>query len=307
MLLLISQVLERAGRTDEAVEILRTEMASGRRHPVNFPEYYAKLVARRGLVEELGALAVNEHYSAFDVYAKALEDTGRAPEAEALLRQEIEAHDHPKDRVALMHLLVRQGRIDEAVETGRPTYDYYDCWNLLHWALELLVDDGRPGQALELLEGLTGAYAEGHPDQILHLRLWLLGEAGRCTEGISEATALNEREPGEWDTALAQLLERDGQLEEAFALLRSSTHCSADLDLADMLVRQGRPAEALASIPTIAEERAAAEQREREASERRKQGDPWAEVGEFTHEPRSKTDRQMDHLRRRVVGRPSHR
>ncbi|GAA2270102.1 MULTISPECIES: hypothetical protein [Kitasatospora] len=139
--------------------------------------------------------------------------------------------------------------------------------------------------ALELLEGLTGAYAEGHPDDVLHLRLWLLGEVGRCAEGISEATALNEREPGEWDTALARLLELDGRLEEALALLRSSTHYLADLDLADMLIRHGRPAEALASIPTIAEERAAAERREREVAELRKQDDPWAGVGEFTQEP----------------------
>lgn len=159
VLLVTAQVLERAGRADEAVDVLRTEMASGRRHPLNFPEYYAKLLARQGLIEELGALAAGEHYAAFDVYAKALEDAGRAPEAEALLRERIGAHDHPKDRVALIHLLVRQGRIDEAVETGRPTYGYYDCWNLLHWALELLVDDGRPGRALELLEEFADAYA----------------------------------------------------------------------------------------------------------------------------------------------------
>ncbi|MER7585034.1 hypothetical protein [Kitasatospora sp. NPDC097691] len=285
VLLLMSRVLERAGRTDEAVEVLRAEMASGRRHPVNFPEYYAQLLARLGLIEELEALAATEHRSAFDVYAKALEDAGRACEAESLLREGIETHDHPKDRVALMHLLVRQGRIDEAVETGRPTFDYYDGGNLLHWALELLVDDGRPGRALELLEGLTGAYVEGHPDQVLRLRLWLLGEAGRCTEGISQATALNEREPGKWDTALARLLELDGRLEAALALLRSSTQYSAYLDLAHMLIRHGRPAEAIASIPAIAEKRAAAERREREAAERRRQNDPWAVAGEFSPEP----------------------
>lgn len=285
VLLVIAQVLERAGRADEAVDVLRAEMASGRRHPLNFPEYYAKLLARQGLIEELGSLAAGEHYAAFDVYAKALEDAGRAPEAEALLRERIGAHDHPKDRVALIHLLVRQGRIDEAVETGRPTYGYYDCWNLLHWALELLVDDGRPGRALELLEEFAGVYAEGHPDGVLHLRLWLLGEAGRCPESIAQAIALNEEEPGEWDTALARLLERDGQLEAALALLRSSTHHLADLDLADMLIQHGRPAEALAATLTIAEGRAAAERRERERAQWQKQDDPWGGVGEFAQEP----------------------
>ncbi|MFI6986432.1 tetratricopeptide repeat protein [Embleya sp. NPDC050154] len=285
VLLLISRVLERAGRADEAVEVLRAERASDRRHPVNFPEYYAELLARQGLIEELGALAAEDHRSALDVYAKALEDAGRASEAETVLREGIEAHDHPKDRAALMRLLVRRGRVDEAIETGRPTYEYYDCWNFLHWALELLVDDGRPDRALELLDGLTDAYVEEHPDRVRHLRLWLLGEAGRCAEGISEATALNKREPGRWDTALARLLERDGRLEEALALLRSSTHYLVHHDLPDMLIRHDRPAEALDSIPTIAEARATVEQREREAAEWRKQDDPWSAEGEFTLEP----------------------
>ncbi|MFD7450111.1 hypothetical protein [Kitasatospora sp. NPDC059827] len=285
VLLLTSRVLERAGRTDEAVEVLRTEIASGRRHPVNFPEYYAELLARQGLTEELAALAVSERYSAFDVYAKALEDAGRAGEAETLLREAIEAHDHPNDRAALMRLLVGQGRVDEAVETGRPTYDYYDCGNLLHWALELLVDDGRPDRALELLEGLTGAYAEGHPESILQLRFWLLGEAGRCAEGLAEATALNEREPGEWDTVVARLLERDGRPEEALALLRASTRHGVDFDLTETLIRLGRPEEALAAVPTIAEARAAAERRERELTEQGEQDDPWAGVGATAQAP----------------------
>ncbi|MGW4809385.1 hypothetical protein, partial [Kitasatospora sp. NPDC004272] len=258
VLLLISRVLERAGRADRAVELLRAETASGRRHPVGFPEHYARLLARQGLVEELGALAAADHYPAFEVYARALEDAGRADEAEALLRAEVEAHDHPMDRTALMHLLVRRGRTDEAVEVGRPTYAYDDCWNLLPWALELLVDDGRPDRALELLGTLTGAYVAEHPDQVGRLRLRLLGAAGRCPEGIAEATALNRRQPGAWDTALAGLLERDGRPEEALALLRSSTHPSARRDLADLLLRLGRPAEALAAVPTVAEQRAAA-------------------------------------------------
>ncbi|MFB7675127.1 hypothetical protein ACFC26_27325 [Kitasatospora purpeofusca] len=285
VLLLISQVLERAGRAQEAVEVMRTETASGRRHPLNFPEHHAQLLARQGLIEELRALAEAEHRAAFAVYAKALEDTGRAPEAEALLREAIEAHDAPNDRAALMRLLVRQARIDEAVEAGRPTYDYYDCWNLLHWALELLVGDGRPGRALELLDGLTGAWAEGHPDQVLDLRLWLLGEAGRCEQAIAQATALNEKEPGEWDLRLARLLERDGRLEEALALLRTSTQRSALYDLVDMLLEHGRPAEALASVPTIAETRAAHEQREREAAARRPQDDPCAVPDGYASQP----------------------
>ncbi|MFK0195869.1 tetratricopeptide repeat protein [Kitasatospora sp. NPDC090308] len=287
VLLLISRVLERVGRTDEAVEVLRAARASGRRCPGNFPEEYAELLARQGLIDELAALAAEDPRSALDVYAKALEDTGRVNEAEAVLRDGIEAHDHPKDRAALMRLLVRQGRVDEAVETGRPTYEYYDCWNFLQWALELLVDDGRPGRALELLEERTDEYVREHPDHVRDLRIWLLGEAGRYKEGIAEATALNEREPGMWDPALARLLERDGRPEEALALLRSSTHYLVRHDLPEMLIRHGRPAEAFDAIPTIAESRAVAErrEREREVADPREQDDPWAATDGFSVEP----------------------
>ncbi|MEU4120591.1 hypothetical protein AB0F71_39680 [Kitasatospora sp. NPDC028055] len=123
------------------------------------------------------------------------------------------------------------------------------------------------------MEGLTGAYAEGHPESILRLRFWLLGEAGRCAEGLAEAAALNEQEPGEWDTVVARLLERDGRPEEALALLRASTHHRVDFDLTEMLIRLGRPEEALGAVPTITEARAAAERRERELAEQGEQGE----------------------------------
>ncbi|MFF0298588.1 hypothetical protein ACFYST_33800 [Kitasatospora sp. NPDC004614] len=56
-----------------------------------------------------------------------------------------------------------------------------------------------------------------------------------------------------------------------------------------MLIRHGRPAEALDAIPTIAERRAAAErrerEREREAAERREPDDPWTTTDGFSVEP----------------------
>ncbi|MFD8598294.1 tetratricopeptide repeat protein [Kitasatospora sp. NPDC059646] len=285
-----ARVLERAGRGGEAVDLMRAELGRNRQLPLNFPEHYANLLARQGRIEELAELAAREPH-VVPRYTQALEETGRAPEAEALLRGRIAAHDGANDRVALMHLLARQGRIDEAVETGRPTYDYYDCWNQIHWALELLAADGRPGQALALLESLTGAWAEGHPDTVRHLRLWLLGEDGRCADGIAEATALGAQEPDEWDTALAALLERDGRPDAAAALLRSSAHRRAPFELADLLARHGRPAEALAAVPSIAEERASTARREREqerareAAERRQQVGPGEGEDGISAEP----------------------
>lgn len=83
----------------------------------------------------------------------------------------------------------------------------------------------------------------------------------------------------------ARLLERDGRLEEALVLLRSSTHYLVHHDLPEMLIRHGRPAEAFDAIPTIAESRAVAERREREAAQRQEQDDPWAATGGFGVEP----------------------
>ncbi|MER7585444.1 hypothetical protein [Kitasatospora sp. NPDC097691] len=68
-------------------------------------------------------------------------------------------------------------------------------------------------------------------------------------------------------------------------MLRSSAHYSAGLDLADLLIRQGRPAEALACVPTVAEQRAGAERREREAAQPPKRDDPRAGAGDFAQEP----------------------
>ncbi|KOV38374.1 hypothetical protein ADK60_02330 [Streptomyces sp. XY431] len=130
-----------------------------------------------------------------------------------------------------MGLLARQGRIDEAVED-------HDNGHVVHWILELLVTDGRPGRALEVLDNLTGGWVDGHPEDVQHLRLWLLGQAGRHQEGIALATALPRDEPGLWDSSLADLLEADGRAEEAIAVLCSSPHRNAAESLAGILVRR---------------------------------------------------------------------
>ncbi|MFF3000086.1 hypothetical protein ACFVTC_36895 [Streptomyces sp. NPDC057950] len=51
------------------------------------------------------------------------------------------------------------------------------------------------------------------------------------------------------------------------------------------LIQHGRPAEALAALPMIAEGRAAAERRERERAQWQEQDDPWGGMGEFAQEP----------------------
>ncbi|MFF2548037.1 hypothetical protein ACFVUY_36495 [Kitasatospora sp. NPDC058063] len=180
-----------------------------------------------------------------------LEDVGQLQEAEAVLRESIATHDHPAHRAGLMNLLKRQNRLDEAVEVGRPTYDYYDCGNLVHSAVQMLDEDGRPGRAAELLEEYSAECVQEHRWWILPTRWALMGKSGRCREAIAEIMALPGEEREEWVTVLAFMLELDGRVDEAVELLRSTGTASAMEELADLLVRQGRPAEALAVAPTL--------------------------------------------------------
>ncbi|WP_224281472.1 hypothetical protein [Streptomyces sp. LS1784] len=156
-----------------------------------------------------------------------------------------------------MMFLARRGRLDEAVGVGRSTYGYHGRGNLLHEAVDLLIRDGRPERALELLDGLGTAYVDAHSAHVRHTRLRLLAKAGRYAEGVAEAKALSVQEPGQWDTMLAWLLDRDGRTDEALDLLRSSTEYEAHRTVAEILSRHGRYAEAIAAIPTVSAQREA--------------------------------------------------
>ncbi|MBD0675255.1 hypothetical protein BU198_32295 [Streptomyces sp. CBMA156] len=249
---LYARVLERMDRVDEAIRTLGADVpvVPGTAAP------YAELLARQGRIDQLRELATGEYKGvALRHFVSELEELGRTEEAEAVLRAAVEP-DSGRHRRLLMRLLARQGRIDEAVEAGRPAYQHDDDVGLLYEATDLLVRDGRPEQALELLDGLGNAYFDDHPDELSHQRLYLLGEAGRHDEGIAEAKALNEREPDAWDASLARLLEQAGRVDEAVGLLRSSAGHRAYQDLADLLIRQGRFAEAIAALPPVSAERA---------------------------------------------------
>lgn len=257
-----ARVLERAGRADEAIRGLGSCVAVGWYHTLNLYEAYAELLARHGRFDELRALVAGPRGGpAVGAFAGALEGLGRAAEAEAVLRERIDAHDHSGDRGLLMALLARQGRVDEAIEVGRPTFRYFDCGNHLQWALALLDELRR-----------ADAYDDDHPILDPARRIRLLGAAGRYADAVAGVTAMDEREPGEWDVLLAQLLEGDGRPEEAVALLRSSPYRFVPGPLARLLLRQGRPAEAVAALPTVTEERAAAERKEQEIERRRGPG-----------------------------------
>ncbi|MCX5345086.1 tetratricopeptide repeat protein [Streptomyces atratus] len=268
-----AQVLERAGRADEAIKNLATDVAERRYFVQNTIGFYAGLLARQGRVEALRELATGDHATvALEQYVKVLDDAGREEEAETVLREIIDATDHSGHRSTLVRLLARKGRIDEAVEVGRPTFEYYDCGNHLDWAIDLLVEDGRPEQALALLDECSSEYVKEHPHSVRSSRLTLLANLGRYQEAITEAAAVPPEEYNR-DVMLASLLEETGRVDEALAVLRTSAAPDGHRALTEFLIRQGRPTEAIASLPSISAQHEAWEARRRTEPE----ADPWAD------------------------------
>ncbi|MFE2760425.1 tetratricopeptide repeat protein [Streptomyces halstedii] len=162
-------------------------------------------------------------------YARALEDDGQVGEAEAVLRRFIAAAEYPdRFRWPLIELLGRQGRLEEAIEVGRPTFDYLDAC-LFESVIHLLHENGRLDDALALLDERSAEFVEEHPSWFHSNRIWLLGEADRH--------------------------------EEALALLRTDTEVQPS-EVAELLIRHGRAAEAIAGMPSLAEQHAASRRRD---------------------------------------------
>ncbi|MFI9345760.1 hypothetical protein ACIG0D_31550 [Streptomyces sp. NPDC052773] len=256
-----AQVLERAGRVDEAVRILGADVAAGHFVVGNTLIAYAELLRRHGRLEELRVLGAGEHAGeTLAYYARALEDDGQAGEAEAVLRRFIAAGEYPdRFRWPLIELLGRQGRIEEAVEVGRPTFDYHDAC-LFEGVIHLLHEAGRPDDALALLDQRSAEFVEEHASWFGSNRIWLLGEADRHEEALVYAETLPPDMYG-LTVGKAWILEEMGRLEEALALLRADTDLRPS-EVAELLIRHGRAAEAIAGMPSLAEQHAASRWRE---------------------------------------------
>ncbi|MFF9019615.1 tetratricopeptide repeat protein [Streptomyces eurythermus] len=268
-----AQVLERAGRVDEAIRILGADIAAGHFAVQNTLVAYAELLLRHGRLEELRVLGTGEHADfTLEYYARALEDHGQADEAEAVLRRFIATAEYPdRFRWPLVELLGRQGRLEEAVEVGRPTFEYHDAC-LFEGVIHLLHEAGRPDQAVALLDERSAEFVEEHASWFGSNRMWLLGEAGRHEEALAYAETLPSDTYG-LTLDKAWILEEMGRVDEALALLRADPEVRP-CEVAELLIRHGRAAEAIASMPSLAEQHAAGRRRDAALQANRGSDDP---------------------------------
>ncbi|MFE4361299.1 tetratricopeptide repeat protein [Kitasatospora sp. NPDC056800] len=277
-----ARVLERSGRVDEAIG-LRAADAAAKRGGSTVDDY-AELLAGHGRIDELRELATGrERYVAARPYVTALENLGRAAEAEVYLRGLIAARHPGWYENPLMELLIRQGRFDDAVKAVEHTFDDLYDGNLLQATMVLLAEQGRHDQALELTEGRSPEFlAENDAFWLRSNRWWLMGEAGRAGEAIAEVEALPADEVDDREQTIAWLLARDGRIEEAIARLRPLPGTRAATYLAELLVQQGRFAEAIAAVPGVAAQR---EEERRFWTRRVEHEEPsWSDPGEECHD-----------------------
>ncbi|MFE3498856.1 hypothetical protein [Kitasatospora sp. NPDC059160] len=202
--------------------------------------------------------AGTDTFAALRPYVRGLEEAGSPGEAEAYLRGRIATSTYAGHYGnALLELLVRQGRFEDAVAAVAHTFDNLHDGNLLQPVLLLLAEHGLHERALELTVGRSPEFhAENDEFWLRSNRWWLMGESGRSREAIAEIEALPPAEVHDRESTIAWLLARDGRLDEAIARLRPLLPGKgAARDLAGLLVRQGRYAEALAVVPGVAAQR----------------------------------------------------
>jgi tetratricopeptide (TPR) repeat protein len=241
---LLATVLDRQGRLDEAIALLRRV----RRTSVNQLEQLADLLRKDGRESELRELVAGEgRVLAAYRLATLLEGQNRMAEAVGILRTFAD-EGNINSASALASLLHRHGRIDEAVgvlfAAVRTEGAAHGCTRCALWTI--LIEDGRPEDALGYLDELEREFGS---DELFDDRIWLLRECGRSEEALARARADPEAETDHMLKLAANILNELGRSDEAITLLRphATSHFVGDV-LAEMLLRRGEVDEAMAVV-----------------------------------------------------------
>jgi tetratricopeptide (TPR) repeat protein len=241
---LLATVLERQGRPEEAIAVLRRV----RRTSVNQIEQLADLLGKAGREPDLRELMAGEgrEFAAYRL-AQLLEDRTQPTEAAAVLR--VYADDgNTNAAVALADLLRRHGRGDEAVEVllaaVRREEAAHACTRQALFTA--LIEQGRPEQALGHLDELEREFA---PDDVLDDRVWLLEQCGRGQEALDQVRAHPAAGEDRMVRLAAGILRGLGRTDEAIALLRprAATPLTGAV-LAEMLLHRGEVDAAMAVV-----------------------------------------------------------
>ncbi|NUU23733.1 MAG: hypothetical protein HOV68_19860 [Streptomycetaceae bacterium] len=247
---MLARVLDRAGRTDDAVALVRGHLAANERCVYqNDAEELAALFARHDRFEDLYTLAATARYAdpASRPLVDRLVELDRADKAVAFLR----SADHDGAGWAggrLVSLLGRLGRLDEAVDAAGPVLQRASCACLLGELLDRLVAAGRAELALEVLDGASAGNRIIAEDMD-YAWPWLLSEAGRHEEAIAAERARPEDAYGR-ARGLAGALEAAGRVDEALAVLENAgaTHSDTRTERARLLILAGRAQDAVAVL-----------------------------------------------------------
>ncbi|MFG2480403.1 tetratricopeptide repeat protein [Streptomyces fagopyri] len=237
---LLASVRERQGRTDEAIEVLRTYGST----PVNNRDPLAELLVRHDRIDELRAYAADpDRPEAVRHLAEWLEARGDVAGAVEVYRRYAE-HDRRHAPTLLAHLLARHGQGAEAIEVIRAL----DCAE--DWVVDLLCGlfaaEGRAEDGLAHLDALKARRGK-EEWELFRLRGPLLAALGQLDQAVEEARTHPEGGSPYAVTSLARLLTNAGRPHEAAGLLDAG-RLDHRRTLGPLLLELGRVAEAVALL-----------------------------------------------------------
>jgi len=246
-----ARVLERQGRVNEAMTLLRAYIGAGEVLRVDLVKELAGLMARHGRLAELRELiagrgGVHAAYSLFALHA------GRAEVDEAVrVLSPFIADGDPDAAAKAAELLAAHGRADEAIEILKPLPAVI-CepeWPFC-MLLELLTSQGRAAEAARYIDDLAVRLG-GMTEELFLLRARALADSGQREQAI--AALRSQPQASDWlvREELAGLLAGDGRADEAIDVLRQPDGTRRkSFQLAKLLIQAGRIEEAVAVCQT---------------------------------------------------------